>query len=552
MTRSRWDASDLEPDDPGAPERPLPTLVSLHFLRTALRRRWIVCVLSAAAGLFLAAAYLVVVPIPHQARAVLLLAHDPQVDAEQAMETDVSLLTTRVVAARTIEGHGLTINPEDLMASLTAKADSADLVSVLLTAPTDTEAVRRLEALTSTYLDFRGKQLTRQSNVVLKDLQKSIAALQEEVSELDPEAGQLDTEVISRQLDLRSRIETLQQSEHDERLKSTSLVASSRVIDPAATVPVGAKRRIALILASGLIAGTAVGCGIVLFFAITSDRLRRRFDVATALGVPVTVSVRRITPLGRQWRWIPRLRTIDARRADERLRLAHAMELALPLPQWGRLAVACIDNSEDLRFAVATAAVDLASRERRVLLIDLTNDGGLDAALARVTPRASGNWPMVLRPLGVPALARDLADLGVVGYRDPRSPPSPDLMDVTLVLADLDPSVGADHIAAWADRVVVGVTTGHSSAERVRTAAGLARAAGLNLQFGVLLRTDRTDESSGEAGLGRSRPVDAPDSPPQAEPTASSGGSLPSPLLRSTSSAPDAAKSSSTQKTGRQ
>lgn len=517
MTPSRWDASDLEPDDPSAPGRPLPTLVSLHFLRTALRRRWIVWILSAAAGLFLAAAYLVVVPISHEAKAVLVLAHDPGVDPQSAMETDVSLLTTRVVAASTIESHGLTISPEDLMSSLTVREDSADLVSVFLTAPTDAEAVRRLEALTSTYLDFRGKELTRQFDVVLKDLRKSIDGLQAEVDELEREAGQ-DTEAITRRLDLQSQIDTLQQSEHDERLKSRALVASSRVIDPAAAVPVGGKRRIVLALASGLIAGTAIGCGIVLFLAITSDRLRRRFDVATALGVPVTVSVRRIAPLRRRWLWIPRRRAADARRADERQRLANAIEMALRLPHWGRLAVACIDNAEDVRFAVATAAVDLASRERRVLLIDLTNDGALSPGW---TPRASANWPIVSRPRGVPALARDLADLEVVGGDwDPRSPLSPDLMDVTLVLADLDPSVGADHIAAWADRVIVCVTCGHSSAERVRTAADLVRAAGLDLQFGALLRSDGTDESSGEAGLDRHRPVDAPDGPDQAEPTA--------------------------------
>ena len=72
-----------------------------------------------------------------------------------------------------------------------------------------------------------------------------------------------------------------------------------------------------------------------------------------------------------------------------------------------------------------------------------------------------------------------------------------------MVLADLDPSMGADHLAAWTDRVAVVVTSGRSSAERVRTAAELVRAAGLDLRFGALLRADVTDESSGEAGLDR-------------------------------------------------
>ena len=47
----------------------------------------------------------------------------------------------------------------------------------------------------------------------------------------------------------------------------------------------------------GLIGGAALGCGTVLFFAITSDKLRRRADVASALGVTVPVSVGRIAAL---------------------------------------------------------------------------------------------------------------------------------------------------------------------------------------------------------------------------------------------------------------
>ena len=79
--------------------------------------------------------------------------------------------------------------------------------------------------------------------------------------------------------------------------------------------------------------------------------------------------------------------------------------------------------------------------------------------------------------------------------------PQLDRNDVTLVLADLDPSVGADHLKAWTDRVIVAVTAGRSSAERVRTAAELVRTAGLDLRVAVLLRTERTDDSSGVSGF---------------------------------------------------
>jgi hypothetical protein len=110
----------------------------------------------------------------------------------------------------------------------------------------------------------------------------------------------------------------------------------------------------------------------------------------------------------------------------------------------------------------------------------------------------------LLRPRGLAALAFRDADLLPVGYWDEgEDTPSPELTDVALILADLDPAVGADHLAAWTDRVMVVVTAGRSSVEKARTIGDQVRASGLELRFAALLRTERTDESSGTANLGR-------------------------------------------------
>ena len=238
------------------------------------------------------------------------------------------------------------------------------------------------------------------------------------------------SDTISQRAQVTRQIDTLQQSVQDATLKNASIVSSSRVIDPAAAETGGVKRRIVLTLASGLIAGAALGCGIVLFLAITSDRLRRRFDVAAALETTVPVSVGRIAPLPRWWRRFPYLRAVDARRADERQRLAHAIEMALPLPgSWGRLAVACIDNADEVRFAAATAVMDLADRGSSVLLIDLTEQGGLRrGGRGADASHETDDRPIVLRPRGIPALAGSPADLRTVGREDEEErPPSPDL-----------------------------------------------------------------------------------------------------------------------------
>ncbi|MGH8773949.1 MAG: hypothetical protein ACRDWI_01875 [Jiangellaceae bacterium] len=512
MIPATWDAPDFESDDPSVPGRPLPTLVSLHFLRSALRRRWLACVLSAVLGLLTAAAFLVAFPPSHEAKAMLVLAHDPQADPSRAMSTDVILLTTRTVAAQTIASLGLTMTPDDFLGAVTAVPVSSDLLSLTLTAPTDAEAVRRLEALTSIYLNFRAEQLALLSNVVVDGMEQRIAELQGEVGELTQRIDELSaagdsgasdlSDAISQRAQVTGQIGTLQQSVQDATLRNASVVSSSRVIDAAAVETGGMKRRIVLTMASGLIAGAALGCGAVLFLAITSDRLRRRFDVATALEVTVPVSVGRIAPLQRRWQLFPPLRALDARRAGERRRLAHAIEMELPGPErWGRLAVACIDNADEVRFAMATAAMDLAAHGRDIVLIDLTEHGGLDAAVEELMAGETVGRPTVLRPRGIPALAGGPADLQAVGHEDEEEDSrSPDLTDVSLVLADLDPSVGADHLTAWTERVIVAVTSGLSSAERVRTAGDLVRAAGLDLRFAALLRADVTDVSSGVAG----------------------------------------------------
>ena len=515
MTQSRWDVPGYDDDDQTSAGHPSPTLVSLHFIRSTLRRRWLICVLSPVIGLLAVVTFLVVSPAPHDAKASLVLAHDPHVDPVPAMATDVSLLMTRAVASETIASLGLTMTPDDFLKSVTAVPVSSELLTITLGAPTDAEAVRRLNALTTIYLKFRGEQLSLQSNVLVDGIQQRISKLKAEVTTLSRQIEELTaaggsaesklSDTIAQRAYVQGRIETLQQSVEDAMLQTTAVVSSSRVIDRPAAETGGVKKRIALAFASGIIGGAAFGCGLVLFFAIISDRLRRRSDIAAALEVPVPVSVGRIEPLSKRWLWFPPWRKLDGRRAHDRQLLAHAIEMELPLPRrWGRLAVACIDNADEVRFAVATAARDLAASGCSVALIDLTEHGNLDIEAAP-SIHSSAETPTVLRPRGIPALADGPADLHVVGHEH-GIPPSLD-QDVTLVLADLDPMVGVDHLRAWTDRVIVVVTAGRSSAEGVRTAAEFVRTAGLEMRFAALLHTDHVDDSSGTAGFDRATPV---------------------------------------------
>jgi hypothetical protein len=513
MIPARSDLLDYDEEEQTSSRRQAPSMVSLHFVRSALRRRWLACILSALLGMLVAASILVAFPGVHNAKASLRLAHDPDTDPSRAMATDVSLLKTRTVASRTIERLDLTMTPDDFLKSATAVSVSSELLELKLTAPSNAEAERRLSALTSVYLQFRSDQLSAQSDALITGMQEHIQKLDAQleglttrIDNLTKGSGSANTEKLSEAISQRAyvqgRIDTLRQSVEDATLRNQAILSSSNVLDPPAAEVGGAKRRIALALASGLIGGAAIGCGTVLFLAIISDRLRRRADVAEALEVPVPVSVRRITPLPKRLVGLPLIRALEGHRTAERLRLAHAIEMELPEPaRSGRLAVVGIGNAEAVRYAVAAAAADLVADGRSVVLMDLTSKGSLDGEVVR-SMAGSTPGPTVLRPRGLPTLASDAAELRVVGDEG-KTAPSLENSNVTLVLADLDPSVGADYLLTWSDRVIIAVTAGRSSAEMVRTAGDLIRSAGLEMRVAALLHTERTDDSSGIAGFDR-------------------------------------------------
>ncbi len=164
-----------------------------------------------------------------------------------------------------------------------------------------------------------------------------------------------------------------------------------------------------------------------------------------------------------------------------------------------------VDDAADAALVVARLAAHLAGTGKSVFLVDLSESGRLEAAVTKALdhdqqgPRP--DEPVVFRPEGPPAFA-----LGPVGAApsiptelskgDPRRT-AWSSADVVLTLAEVDPAVGVDHLTSWVDRVVLLVSAGRSSAERLRTAGELVRTAGLQLVFAMMVDADRTDESSG-------------------------------------------------------
>jgi hypothetical protein len=161
-------------------------------------------------------------------------------------------------------------------------------------------------------------------------MEQQVATLNREYSAVSEQAsGQTRAnEIITQRAQLNARISDMQQAIEDAALTADAAITSTHAIDSARPLPRSLKRTLVSDVGSGLIAGAAVGVGFVLFRALTSDRLRRREDVALALRAPVRFSVASRGPQERRRRRF-RLRRRSGWRGRDLEVLAHGLETAV-------------------------------------------------------------------------------------------------------------------------------------------------------------------------------------------------------------------------------
>jgi capsular polysaccharide biosynthesis protein len=506
-----WRTDDIE--DGGLVNDRQPVLVSFHYLRSTLRRRWPVWGAFGAVGMLVAALLFVVVPAGSSGTVTLFLAHDTGQDPAVAMSTDVGILTTRAVSAGTVERLGIEMTSEDFQRSFIATPTTSSVLVVTVSAPDDTAAVERTEALASEFLEFRSEQLRMQADAQISGYQREVDDLNAEVTQLTKRYDVLSADgqqeqaaaALTQRSQLNEQINSLQRTIEDISLRVTAVVEASTVLDEPSVVPHSAKRRMVLVMASGLIGGLAVGMGLVAFQAVTSDRVRRRREVALAVGAPVQVSVGPIRK-SRWLFWVPmRLWSSSPERGLNAVVTGVSASLRGSRRSVVRMALGAVENTEEAAAILGALAARMNDRGEPVVLVDLSERGCLAGAVTKAFDQGGGSRlsavPMVLRPSIVPFFGT-----GPVGS----DPSNPDLLPegdarrrafetaaAVLVLVDLDPGIGVEHVKPWAQNVVVVVTAGRSSAERLRTTGELVRTAELDLRFVVLLGADRGDESLG-------------------------------------------------------
>jgi hypothetical protein len=226
--------------------------------------------------------------------------------------------------------------------------------------------------------------------------------------------------------------------------------------------------------------------------------------VAHALGAPVKLSVGAV----RLRRWLPGRRGLAAGRAPGIRRIAAYLRTAVPKNSGhaDALALVAVDNAHVAALSLASLAVSCAQEGKQVVLVDLVSGAPaarlLGAGKPGIRPVRVNDSHLVV---GVPG--RDnIVPVGPV----PQTSPQAELgkssealvaayaaADLMLTLATLDPSLGGDNLATWADDAVVMVTAGRSSWTKIHAVGEMVRLSGTRLISAVLVGADKTDESLG-------------------------------------------------------
>jgi capsular polysaccharide biosynthesis protein len=521
-----WADDDGLFDDQPTNAHPPDALVTLRFLRDAIRRHLRVWVVLALVGFLGGLASTFVVPAPSLSSTRLLITHRDGEDPTKAMATDVTLATTHTVAQRVIDLLKLPISQDDLLKEYTVVAKTDRVLEITAAGKTSDDATKLAGVVAQVFLVYRKEQIALQDAPLRRDLtaaQNDLAVAEQAVRATgdDPTANELkhpnspegvrlgaarDQAVYVRQQLLDSQVQALRMN-------------SSRMLDVATPVPVSIKRTLVINAGTGLVAGLFIGLAFVIVRALISDRLWKRQDISQALGARIRLS----SPRPSRLKLLPRpryLRPSQRQKPEVQLMTQHLDQRIF----WGEhptpaMTVISVDDVNTCALVVASLAVALAEDGKHVLVADLTESGRLAGMLGVKTPGThESRFSASSRRLDVhrPDHAGGPAQGCYLHLSDSNRPASSgdialdsawEVADVVLSLTTLTPELGADHLATWASHATVVITAGQSTTAKIQATGEMLRLAGLEIDSAVVLRPDRTDEGVGVTETEAGRPL---------------------------------------------
>jgi capsular polysaccharide biosynthesis protein len=489
-------------------------LANLGFFTAVLRRKaWVWC-LTAVIGLVIGTGLYVKFPPAYHATTSVLLVYNGSVNPSVQVENEASMADSQAVAARVVQELKLPQSVASFQAAYSVTTATANVLTISVGAPSSTAAVQRAAAVATAFLQYRAQYWRSQEQQQFAQLQQQYNAAQQRLQVLNAQLSQLSQSTPAQKAEynhLQSQISEQGQilqfvdgTELTTKANTNALVAGSFVLDPATALPRSHIKGPALYFVGGLFGGMVVGMAGVLIAALLSRRLRRREDVAIALGAPVRLSVGPLRPR----RWRPTLPWRAAKRKRDMKRVVVYLRGAVPGSSRGpaSLAVVAVDDAQVVAQTFASLAASCAAEGKQVVVADLS-DGAFLARLLRVSDpgirNASWNGANLILVLPQP---EDVAPVGpvpggassaVLAQADPALVTACSSADLLLTFATLDPAFGGDHLGTWATNVVIVVTAGESSVEKVYSVGEMIRRSGTRLDSVVLIGADKTDESLG-------------------------------------------------------
>jgi capsular polysaccharide biosynthesis protein len=513
-------------DFPMSEDRPADVttgLVSLGFIWGAIKRSVRLLCALAIVGCLLGIGFFVAKPPAYKAQTSVLITYGIGQNPSLEVLDDQAIAQSHTVARLAMDKLGIHESLGSFAASYTVNVITERVVQITASAPTGSEAVSRAGAVASEFLQFMAQQEETTQNVVVQTMQQELtqdlgieASLNTQISTVKAKqktpAQQAKLTTLQGQANQAAQtVSSLQGTLAETETGSQTLpaVKGTVILDPATAEPYSKTKDLVTYAVYGIVGGVALGLGIVVIGALISDKLRRRDDIARALGAPVGLSVgpiklsRKLPP---SRRGLKAVADPDIKRVADHLRAATSTK-ERPV----KLAVVPADDPAVAALALVALAISLAEQGRKVMLVDLAR--GVPAAdlLGRKSPgvgkvRAQEASLMLAVPNADEIAPKAPADLGSPTAR--RSAFGDEIaaayasVDVLLTLCTLDPARGADHLATWANRAVVVVTGGRSSWTKLQATSEMLRVAGLSLSSTVLVGADESDESLGSLGPG--------------------------------------------------
>ena len=493
-------------------------LVSLGFFTDALRRGARVWCLTAVLGLALGAGlYLKYPPAYHAATTVLLVYSNPEGSPEIEVQTEQTVAQSWTVAEHVVQQLKLPESAASFQKTYTVTIVTDNVLTINVGARTSAAAVQRASALATAYLQYRAQNAWTQERLLSAQLDQQYTAAQQRLNALDAQINQIPVlpggapaqkvqyDTLQTQIEQQKQVIAYVTSAKSTALTDTnSMVTGSYVLDGATALPRSHIKGPVGYFAGGLIGGLVIGMGGVIVAALLSSRLRRRDDVAAAMGAPVRLSV---GPLRRR-HWPPTVRPRAAKRNRDMRRVVGYLQRAVPGSSRdpASLAVVAVDDAQVVAQVVASLAASCVSQGKQVVVADLSKDAHLARLLGISHP---GVYPV--RQNGADLIAvlperEEVAPIGPVpGSASPAMQAQADAAlvtacssaDLLLTLAVLDPALGGDHLGTWATSAVALVTAGKSSAEKIHSVGEMVRLAGARLDSVVLIGADKKDDSLG-------------------------------------------------------